>query len=170
MASESTDIGKNGIPDSSEIYSLYAPKVRGYIHGKIDNPEDAEDLLQDVFVKVVKNLDSFDSSKASLSTWIYVITANTVNDFFRTRKVSSELPEAILADVDIEDSYLSEEILQRLAGALEKLDPRERDVVVIHYYRGVELKAIAAHMNVSYSTVKNIHRNAIRRLKALMEG
>ena len=156
-------------PDSSEIYSLYYPKVRGYISGKIDNSHDVEDLAQDVFVKVIKNLDSFDSTKASLSTWIYVITANTVNDWFRTRRVTSELPETLFSDEDIEASYVNSDTLERVSKALSMLKERERDVIVIHYFRGVELKAIAEHLNVSYSTVKNIHRSALEKLKKLME-
>ncbi len=124
--------------------------------------------MQDVFVKVFKNLDKFDSSKASMSTWIYTITANTVNDWFRTRKVSSELPETVMSDEDIESAMLDSETLERLSKALAGLDERERDVIVIHYYRGEELKSIAEHMNVSYSTVKNIHRKALEHLRRNM--
>ena len=85
---------------AEQIYADYYPKVSAYVRSKIANHHDAEDLVSAVFAKVVQKLDSYDPQKASLSTWVYTITRNTVTDFFRTHRtmvalVQSASPEYI---------------------------------------------------------------------------
>ena len=81
-----------------EIYVNYKTKVEGYISSKINDKHDVEDVVSSVFVKVYHNIDAFDSKKASISTWIYSITKNTVIDYFRTRKEYCQLDIDKLAD------------------------------------------------------------------------
>ncbi|MCD7867228.1 MAG: sigma-70 family RNA polymerase sigma factor [Clostridiales bacterium] len=69
--------------DRENLYIEYHPKVQAYIGSRVKNVHDAEDLVSQVFLKVYHNLESFDSRKASVSTWIYKITRNTVTDFFQ---------------------------------------------------------------------------------------
>ncbi|HJC23899.1 MAG TPA: RNA polymerase sigma factor [Candidatus Eisenbergiella merdavium] len=147
------------------IYEEYQEKVRRYISGKVQNPHDAEDLVSCVFVKVYQKLDEFDETKASLSTWIYVITQRTVVDWFRTAKTASELSEAIPAAEDVEHSVFRGELLEALTRALKALPERERDLIILHYYTGYKLKEIAERMDISYTTAKVAHSSALGRLK-----
>ena len=151
--------------EKSDIYSDYSDKVLRYINGKVNDLYLAQDLCSDVFLKVYEKLDSFDSSKASLSTWIFTITRNTLTDHYRTRKVFSEVPETMPVDFSIEDEYCNEETLDSLADALEKLDERERCIIVFHYYSGMTLKQVGEKMGISYSYVKMLHNKALSQLK-----
>ena len=72
--------------NAEQIYLQYHDKVRAYVRGKVRDPHDVEDLVSAVFMKIVQKLDSYDSVKASVSTWVYTITRNTVTDHFRTRR------------------------------------------------------------------------------------
>ena len=90
-----------------EIYTQYRDKVFGYVRNHVNSPEDAEDITSDIFVKIYSKLDTYDESKASLSTWIYSMTSNTVIDFYRTNHVHSEIPE----DLSDEGSTIEDEIL-----------------------------------------------------------
>ena len=76
---------------AEQIYLQYHDKVRIYMRGKIQDPHDAEDLVSAVFMKIVQKLDSYDPAKASVSTWVYTITRNTVTDHFRTLRTPLEL-------------------------------------------------------------------------------
>ena len=69
-----------------KIYLEFKNKVSAYVAGKGISGHEAEDIVADVFLKVYKNLDRYDETKASLSTWIYTITKNTVIKYFRSRK------------------------------------------------------------------------------------
>lgn len=64
--------------NAEQIYLQYHDKVRAYVRGKIQDPHDVEDLVSAVFMKIVQKLDSYDPAKASVSTWVYTITRNTV--------------------------------------------------------------------------------------------
>ncbi len=153
-----------------EIYLEYQEKVLRYVRGKISNPHDAEDLVSGIFTKIYENLDRFDQSKASLSTWIYSITQHTVVDWFRTSKSYCELPEGLSSSEDLEGSLLQDETLEALAQALETLQERERDLIILHYYSGYTLKAIAESMGISYTTAKVTHKAALGRLRKAMDG
>lgn len=151
-----------------EIYKEYHDKVLRLINGKISNYTEAEDITSDVFVKVYAKLDSFDETKASISTWIYRIAQNTLIDYFRTRKVYSEVPEDLSDGGEVEDSVLSQEMLEALATALEKLPERDRDLVVLHYYKGMTLKEAAEKIGMSYSNAKLVHSKSLVVLKDLL--
>ena len=154
--------------EKNKIYTDFHKKVTRYVTGKIPNPQDAEDLVSCVFMKVFQKLDTFDESKASLSTWIFTITRNTVYDFYGTRKDFSELPEDIATDSNIDENLLNEEMLEQLADALESLDERSRDLIILHYYDGLTLKEIADRMQMSYPNAKVIHKKALRAMQAVL--
>ena len=149
----------------SELYQNYHGKIYAYIQSKVNDRYLAEDLCSDVFLKVYEKLDSFDESKSSLSTWIYTIARNTLTDHYRTRKILVEIPEAYTDSSSVEDDLCQSEMLDLLASALEKLDERSRDIVILRYYSGQTLKSIAEKLNISYAYVKVLHSRALEDLK-----
>ena len=154
--------------NAEQIYSEYKEKVTHYISGKVSNSHDMEDLVSKVFEKVLKGLEGFDERKASLSTWIYAITRNTVIDYFRTNKPVCELPEELTVD-DTANRLYCREMQMELAASLKQLDQRGRDLIILHYYSGYSLKKVAQMMKISYSNTKNIHRRALCELRNLMD-
>ena len=153
-----------------QIYRDYHGKVYGYIRSRVNSVQDAEDLASDVFMKIFEKLESYDESKASLSTWIYTITRNTLTDFFRTRKVFDEMQELSEDDTSTEDAVCKAEMLGILTKALEALDERERDIVVFRYYFNKQLKDIAAKMGISYAYVRVLHNRALQNLRLFLEN
>ena len=158
-----------GIPSKEQIYTDYKDKVFAYIRNHVNSPEDAEDLCADVFVKVYDKLDTFDESKARISTWIYSITSNTVIDFYRTNHIHSEIPED-LSDTksSIEEEVLTQESLGELATALLKLTEEQRDIIVLRYYKGLTLQEVSQKMNLSYGITKLRHREALGKLQDIL--
>ncbi|MBQ3507363.1 MAG: sigma-70 family RNA polymerase sigma factor [Clostridia bacterium] len=154
----------------SRVYLDYYDKVTGYVRGKISAPHEAEDVVSSVFLRVYERFDSFDPTRASLSTWIYTITHNVVVDYYRTRRVHTEYAEYMDAEIDevADESNTNETLLEQLADALEQLKEKERDLIVLHYYKGYTLKVIAEMMGMSYINAKVIHAKALSRLRELM--
>ncbi len=149
----------------TEIYERFSGKVKGYFYQNVNDSYLAEDLCADVFLKVYEKIDSFDDSKAAISTWIYTIARNTLIDYYRTRKVYSEVPEEMPTDDSVEEEVCNNETLEMLANALEKLDERERDIIILHYYKNEKLKDIGVKMNISYAYVKLLHSKALQTLR-----
>ena len=154
--------------DLEQIYLDYYKKVMGYISARIRSRADAEDLCSEVFEKVQRKLDEFDSSKASVSTWIFTITRNTVIDHFRRTRPSGELDENLAGDFEVDASILHTESLSSLAAALKQLPTELRDIIVLRYYDGKPLTEIAELMHLSYGAVKLRHQSALVKLKRLM--
>lgn len=152
-------------PDREQLYRDYRDKVCGYIRSKLGSVQDAEDLTDDVFVKIFEKLDTFDESKAALSTWIYTITRNTLTDYFRTRRTFDEIPETLADDTRLEERLLSAETLDALADALQALDERQRDIILLRFYFGKTLRQIAAQMGISYGYIKVLQNKAFARLR-----
>lgn len=149
----------------TEIYKQFSGKVKGYLYQNVNDSYLAEDLCADVFLKVYEKIDSFDDSKSSISTWIYTIARNTLIDYYRTRKVTSEVPEDMSASDSVEETVCNNETLEMLAKALAKLDERERDIIILRYYKGEKLKDIGAKMSISYAYVKLLHNKALETLR-----
>ena len=147
--------------DAGQIYEEFQPKVRAYVRGKIHDPHDADDLVSAVFMKVVQKLDSFDPAKASVSTWVYTITRNTVTVYFRTRRSM-----VAFEDYMVDETELTDDALDCLADALMSLKEKERDLIVLRYYSGHTLKTVAEMMGMSYINAKVIHKKALTSLQA----
>ena len=152
-------------PGLEQIYAEYSGKVMGYIMARVQHRADAEDLCADVFEKVFRKLDQFDQSKASLSTWIFTITRNTLIDHFRKTKPTEELDENHSDDTAVDTSLLAQETLTELAAALNQLPQELRDIVVLLYYDRKPMTEIAQLMHLSYGAVKLRHQKALTLLK-----
>ena len=157
-----------------KIYLEYREKVFRYVRGKVRNLADAEDVTSEIFLKVQTSLSSYDEEKATLSTWIYTITHNTVCNYYReqSKRALSIDENALPSDTD--DGVISEienEILkENLAIALETLTEREQDIIVLYYYHEIPLRDIAVKMGITYTNAKFIKHNAIKKLKSKMQN
>ena len=135
--------------DFDEIFEEYFDRIYYKVLGVVKNPEDAEDISQEVFMSVYRNLKSF-RSESNIYTWIYKIAINKIYDFFRKRKVELDINEEILMledNTNIETPIFLEE-------KLKLISPKEREIVI--------LKDIAEMKNINISTIKSIYYKAIK--------
>ena len=157
--------------DCGFIYTQYRDKVFGFVRSKIFNQIDAEDIVQTVFLKVYSNLDKYDETKASLSTWIYTITRNTVYDYLK-EKHDHPMLELIDNTVDSaekpDETILNNEKLEELACALEKLPQDQRDIIILLYYKNLDRKNVAEMFGMNYGQLRYLHDKAIKRLGELL--
>ena len=156
--------------EKETLYTEYSEKVRGYVFGKVANRHDAEDLVSDIFLKAYEKYPTFDADRASVSTWLYTITRNTVIDYFRTHRIHAELPDGLPDGTEVDDGLLRRETLQALGEALGRLDERSRALIILRYGRGLSLKDTAARLGVSYAYVKLLHGGALRMLREHLDG
>ena len=154
--------------EKEDLYKDYRDKVSGYINRRLNGNPDAEDLVSEVFLKVYEKFDSFDQSRASVSTWIYTITKNTLIDYYRTNRPYSELPLDLSDGISTDDGVLSKEALNELTEALKRLEKRSRDLIILKYAKKMTLKDIAEKMGISYAYVKILHNSALQSLRTLM--
>lgn len=158
----------NTTTEKEELYREYRDKVSGYVFSKLYDTKDAEDLVSEIFLKVYEKYSTFDPARASVSTWIYTITKNTVTDYLRRNRTYSELPDDLPDGECLSDGILREETLKELSRALSQLDERSRTLIIFRYYRQMSLKEIAERLGISYAYAKVLHKSALNSLRDFM--
>jgi RNA polymerase sigma-70 factor (ECF subfamily) len=154
----------------SAIVSKYQNMVFTIVLKIVESKEDAEDIMQEIFIKVFKSLQQF-REDAEFSTWLYRIAYNTTLSELRKRKLFFTSIDDVVISVNesfIEDNK-EEEIeikLQYLDKALQKLLPDEIFLLTLHYMDGQSVENIGKISNLTVSNVKvKLHR--IRKKLAL---
>jgi RNA polymerase sigma-70 factor (ECF subfamily) len=171
------DLYLKGEEHSLEILiDRYAGHIFNFIRQYINNSDQAEDLTQDTFVKVWRNIRKFDIKK-SFRVWLFQIARNTTIDFLRKKKsiLFSELVKDDGTEFDAVDESLNpEEILEKkssedvVAAALEKISDKYRSVISLYYREGFNFREISEIMDQPLDTIKSRHRRALRQLKKFL--
>ncbi|MBP6857817.1 MAG: RNA polymerase sigma factor [Candidatus Pacebacteria bacterium] len=162
----------------SVIITRYEAPLRRYINRLgVRDPRDMEDLLQNSFIKVYRYLQSFDNS-FSFSSWIYRIVHNETYDFFRSKK---RRPEITLDD-DSQQTFLNiesehegpEQIFdkdvdkQLLAKALDSLDKKYKDVLLLRYGEDKDYQQISDILQIPNGTVATLIHRGKKELKKVL--
>ena len=146
-------------------------KLTKHLVGQILLKTKVEDIVQTVFLKVYSNLDKYDETKASLSTWIYIITRNTVYDYLKDKRdhpVLELIENTEESEEKTDDSLLNQEALEELACALQKLPQNQRDIIILIYYKNLDRRKVAEMFGMTYGQVRYLHDKAIKRLGELL--
>ena len=142
------------------------------------NGEDAEDLSQEIFIKMFRSLKDF-RGESKLSSWLYRITVNTWIDMKRTRIFKLRSLEEPFEEENLGDYGVTGELIggnpeknaeasimrKHLQWALKKLSPRERSVFVLRHYNDMRMIEIGETLNISVGSVKSHLFRAIKKLQ-----
>lgn len=157
------------------LVDRYMQYLFHFVRQFVNDSAIAEDIVQETFVKVWKNIHRFDESK-SFKTWIFAIAKNTAYDFLKKKK---SLPFSMFVDdegrnaleniedktVGIETILDQETTAQELSQKLALLTPLYRSILVLHYQEHFSLHEIAHILGEPYNTVKSRHQRALQSLK-----
>lgn len=155
----------------AELVERYKDLVYGLIYRMTHDRSAADDLAQDVFLKVHRGLPYF-RGEARLSTWIYRIVQNACVQWrgAAVREVSLDAERAsraVFASTD--GSFADLERRDRIEKALDRLSPQYRMLIAAHYLQGVQYDALAEALDIPLGTVKTHLYRAKRRLRELLE-
>ncbi len=164
------------------IVERYVSPVYKFSYRYVRNGPDAEDVSQEVFLRVWKNLKKFDESK-NFKTWIFAITKNASLDLLKKKKPMSfsqfgeedDAVEAVLAPyvtiADTAEAVFDQGVLKEgFDAALAKLPSRYRDVMVLRYNDNLKFREIAERLGEPIDTVKSRHRRGLALLRDIMNG
>ncbi len=144
--------------------------------GLLRNREDAEDVVQDVFIRAYKSLRRF-RGDSGLGTWLYRVTLNACRDhqrkgrFMKLQQSLGLVPEPESRwveerpDADPERLTAAGRLREDLARALERLSPAERDTFVLRHFNQLSTRETAAVTGRAEGTVKNLLFRALRKLR-----
>ena len=134
------------------------------------NEEDAEDVVQETFIRAYQRLDRFEG-RASFSTWLYRITANAAIDSIRRRK-RLESRSAPIEDDGVtsvpgvqERLVFGRQVRDRLQAALSGLSELERSAFVLRHFEELSLAEVSASLDITLSATKQAVFRAVRKLR-----
>ena len=140
---------------TAEIWEAFNQELRGFIARRVDDADDVDDILQDVFIKIHTHIDTLQDDER-LAPWLYRVARNTVTDYYRSRRPAVELPEAYPM---LSDEKKDEDILQHLAlgvhGMIDSLPEKYRQAVLLSEIEGVKQQAVAEQLGLSLSGAKS---------------
>lgn len=167
----------NGDDKSLEtLIRKYLSPIYNFLYRLSGDKSSADDLTQETFIKVWKNLSHFDQNK-NFKVWIFTIAKNTAFDFFKKKKTipfsffQDEEGNNKLDDLRDENNLLPNEIMERenlaqeLDKKLEKIPENYRIILLLHYKEDFSLNEIAQILEKPYNTIKSYHQRALLSLK-----
>ncbi|MFA7662727.1 MAG: RNA polymerase sigma factor [Patescibacteria group bacterium] len=163
-------IREGGQEKYREIIRRYQTKLTHYLRKFIRNPDELEDILQEVFIKAFKNLNSFEVDK-SFSSWIYRIAHNEAINSLKKKEnknIDLEDVEYKIFDekFDINEKIDQAILRQNLSVALSKLKLEYKEVLVLFYFEGLSYTEISDVLKIPTSTVGTIIKRSKEILKA----
>lgn len=145
------------------IYQDFHSKLFHFIVGRVSDPDAAEDILQDVYLKIHSNIDNLRESDR-LQSWIYQITRNAITDYYRRARPQDELPESLASPLDDEPDALSG-LTASVKGMLNCLPDTYRQALELTELQGLSQVELATRLNISVSGAKSRVQRAREKLK-----
>lgn len=177
------ELVKSSLQYEDAFYFLmkrYEPVLLRYIHRMTQaGREEIEDLLQEIFIKIYRNLNGFDTN-FKFSTWAYRIAHNEVISQYRKKKQrhlsveldaddekSRSLVDFLTDTLNVESQYLDREQANAVRTALLDLPPKYRDVLVLHYFEELSYREISDILKKPPGSVATLLNRAKEKFKKI---
>ena len=154
--------------DVTNIWTNFHKELKGFIYNKTRNSADTDDILQEVFIKIIRNIDKVNQAE-NLRHYLYAIVRNSINDYFRNRK-------PIDKNLEIEEKITEEETQSLnttiadccIKPFINKLPNNYKEALLITEFQDVSQKELAEKLNISYSGAKSRVQRGKEKLKELL--
>jgi RNA polymerase sigma-70 factor, ECF subfamily len=149
-----------------EVWNNFHGQLQTFIRRRTRRPQDADDILQNVYVKILTQLQTL-RDEQKLHAWIFQITRNTLIDYYRKEKHLEELPEEIPVLRESETN-LNQELLKCLKSFIERLPEKYRQAIQLTEYEGYTQKQLSELLDISFSGAKSRVQRGRQKLKELI--
>lgn len=148
---------------TEKIWADFKEELLGFVRSKVGDPDFAEDILQEIFIKIHLNYAAL-KNEAGVAGWVYRITRNAIIDFYRKKKRMVYQGDL---EIDLPEEFRNEngDFTKCLKSFIGQLKPLDRDIIEQTVYGNLSQKEYAANYNLSYSTAKSRLQRAKEKLK-----
>jgi len=160
------------------LIEKYFKMVYAFVYKNVGSEPDAEDITQEVFVKVWKNIKKFDQNK-DFKPWVFQIAKNTSIDFLRKRKTipfskfeNEKGQNPLVENIASAPLNLIEKISDKktVLGALQGLTEKEQKLIKMRHMEGLSFRQIAEILKESINTIKSRYRRTLSSLRSHIKG
>jgi RNA polymerase sigma-70 factor (ECF subfamily) len=156
----------------AEIYDRYAGSIYGYLYRYLGDAAQAEDLTSEVFLRLLRALNTRRAPRERLQGWLYRVAHNLAMDWFRqqARTLSVTLNEEMSSGDDLPAATLEKRLAQeQLRAGIRKLTADQQQVILLRFGEGFKVAEVARLMGKSVGAVKILQHRAVKRLRRVME-
>ena len=154
----------------SQLVDIYARRCYGYFYRLTGNSEVSDDLLSELFVKLVEKIGSYRGG--SFKSWLFKVASNVFHDYLRSKQRQRKLLEVQKRQLErkiAERGRAEAERIDKLQIQLRKLDADTREVIMLRYYSQLSFREIAQMRSEPMgTTLSKVHRG-LKKLRGLME-
>lgn len=143
----------------TQLINLYWLDVFAFVHSKVNDENDADEITVAVFSKVLNKLELYDSA-FQFKTWVLTIAQNTIIDFWRKRSKNQENPTEDLHSLknhlvrSPEELLISEEEHTKIIKIIEGLDAHYQQIIRLRFFEEKSIKEISEELNISITNTK----------------
>ena len=156
------------------LYSEYYVPIYRYIYLRTKNPEQTEDLTQDVFLKIYKTIGSIDPTVSSPIGYFYTIARNTLIDYWRKKSTATVSDDELISQVaDASPGALDAASLKEqsslLYECLEELTEEQREVITLRFIQELSTAEIAAQLGKKETAIRQMQVRGLRTLSKIFK-
>lgn len=169
-------IKRNGNESAANaLVSKYYKEMYAFVYKQTLDTELSLDLTQEIFINILKSIQSYDEKKASFRTWLYKATSNRLVDYYRSKSYRYVQLEQSIEDYEFEDghdmtvSLEYKEDYEKIIALINELDTRSQQILRLKLFGGYTLEEIALVETLPLSTVKSRYYAALKIIRKGME-
>jgi len=155
---------KGNVTAFDSLFEVYSPKLYGFALKYFKNETDAEELVQEVFVKVWENRQTL-KSELSFKSYLFTIALNLIRKYFNKKATSLRYLESLQNDPEFSDQITTEDYettLRKIYQIIDQMPERRREIFLKSKLEGKSSKEVATELNISPGTVDNQVSEALR--------
>ena len=158
------------------LVKRYYDLVHSFIYRNTSDYNIAYDITQDVFIKMMKNIDKYQIENGKFKSWLLKIAVNTTKDYFRSKTYKQRTQSYDISNQEIEDRTNVVDILSKkeeaikIKEAIGNLPKLQRETVILKYYNDLKIKEISHITGENENTIKSRLFNGVKNLKRLLGG
>ena len=155
----------------SQLYDNYSGALYGVLVRMLNNEELAQDALQEGFVKIWKNIDSFDPGRGNLFTWMLNIVRNHAIDQLRSKNLKQKIQKLDdnVRNINKSNNTAIDDDHILVKELVDKLKPEHKQLIEMAYFMGYTQEELAEELNMPLGTVKTRARAALSQLRKYFE-
>ncbi len=153
---------------TEKIWEEFHPRIKQFILKRIPDEYNAEDILQEVFLKIHARIDTL-RDEEKLQSWMYQIARNVIADYYRQHKATVALSEALLLPEEpVVDDDVVKDLLPGVRTMVNSLPDEYRQALLLTEYEGLTQRELAERLGLSLSGAKSRVQRAREKLKAML--
>ncbi|KGN00547.1 RNA polymerase subunit sigma-70 [Clostridium botulinum] len=160
---------------ANELITRYYKEIYAYVYKQTMDKEMSMDLTQEIFINMLKSINTYDDKKASFRTWLYKISTYKIIDYYRSKHYKYKKISINIEDTEIHDNgdvFISveyKEDIQKIINTVDKFDELLQQIFRLKIFAEYTFLEISKTLEIPESTVKTKYYSLIKKIKKICE-